>query len=214
MTCPLKKGKTNHFAVRIKPRLMMRQWKSMPMKRKKNLDEAQHVEESLSFLSPDEVEESTNLSEEFEDHVEATPVSSLPAHGDKHIVIFNHDNALMKEPLDMVDEHIDTFIQTDRHRWDLGHLIFYRDPIYDIEGRPQEKGFALSSSKDYFSCIYDSYVWQPDDDMITDLFEDDQSQHFQDDFQSSLGNFDAYLFGDADLLYEDYRPPSSSILEE
>jgi hypothetical protein len=69
--------------------------------------------------------------------------------------------------------------------------------------------------KNHFAVrIYDSYVWKPDDDMITDLFEDDQSQHFQDDFQSSLGNFDAYLFGDADLLYEDYRPPSSSILEE
>jgi hypothetical protein len=96
----------------------------------------------------------------------------------------------------------------------FGHLIFYRDPIYDIEGSPQEKGFELSSSEDYFSCIYDSYVWQPDDDMITDLFEDDRSQHFQDDFQSSLGTCDAYLFGDADLLYEDSQPPSSSILEE
>jgi hypothetical protein len=50
--------------------------------------------------------------------------------------------------------------------------------------------------------------------MITDLFEDDRSQHFQDDFQSSLGTCDAYLFGDADLLYEDSQPPSSSILEE
>jgi hypothetical protein len=30
----------------------------------------------------------------------------------------------MKEPLDMVDEHIDTFIQTGRHKWDLVHLIF------------------------------------------------------------------------------------------
>jgi hypothetical protein len=50
--------------------------------------------------------------------------------------------------------------------------------------------------------------------MITNLFEDDQSQHFQVDFQSSLGTCDAYIFGDVDLLYEDSQPPSSSILEE
>jgi hypothetical protein len=37
----------------------------------------------------------------------------------------------------------------------------------------------------------DSYGWQPDDDMITYLFEDEWSQHFQDDFQSSLGTCDA-----------------------
>jgi hypothetical protein len=54
----------------------------------------------------------------------------------------------MKEPLYMVDDHIDTFIQTGRHKWDFGCLFFYRDPIYDIEGNPQEKGFELSSSKD------------------------------------------------------------------
>jgi hypothetical protein len=50
--------------------------------------------------------------------------------------------------------------------------------------------------------------------MIIDLFEDDWLQHFQDDFQSSLGTCDAYIFGDVDLLYEDSHPPSSSILEE
>jgi hypothetical protein len=106
----------------------------------------------------------------------------------------------------MIDEHINTFIQTNRCRWDFSRLIFDRDLIYDIEGSPQEKGFELSSSEDYFSCVYDSDVWQLDSDMITDLLEDDQSQHFHDDFQSSLGTCDAYLFGDADLLYEDSHP--------
>jgi hypothetical protein len=36
----------------------------------------------------------------------------------------------------------------------------------------------------------------PDDDMVTDLFrpfEDDLSQHFQDDFRSFLGSCDAIL---------------------
>jgi hypothetical protein len=113
----------------------------------------------------------------------------------------------------MFDNHIDTFIQTSTCRWDFGCLIFYRDPVYDIEGNPQEKGFELSFSEDYFSCIYDSYVWKPDDDTIANLLEDDQSRHFYNDFQSSLGTCDAYLFGDADLLYEDSHPPSSSILE-
>jgi hypothetical protein len=123
------------------------------------LIKGKHVEASLSLLPPDEVdvvqscsppvhevEETTSLDDEFEDLVEATPTSSLLAHKDKEMV--SHVDGIMKEPLDMVDEHIDTFIQTDRRRWDFGHLIFYRDPIYNIEGSPQEKGFELSSSED------------------------------------------------------------------
>jgi hypothetical protein len=62
--------------------------------------------------------------------------------------------------------------------------------------------------------VFDSYGYHINHDMITNLFEDDRSQHFQDDFQSSLGACDAYFFGDADLLYEDYQPPSFPILEE
>ena len=46
----------------------------------------------------------------------------------------------------MVDENIDTFIQTGRRRWDFGHLIFDRDPIYDIEGRSHENGVEVSYS--------------------------------------------------------------------
>jgi hypothetical protein len=83
-------------------------------------------------------------------------------------------NGLVREPLHMVDEHIDTFIQTDICRWDFGCLIFDKDPIYDIESNPQENGFDLSYLEDYFSCVYDSYVWEPDDDMITYLFGDTQ----------------------------------------
>jgi hypothetical protein len=89
-----------------------------------------------------------------DDDVHAT---TPPAHENKEMVIFV--DGLVKEPLHMVDEHIDTFIQTGRRRWDFGCLIFDRDPIYDIEGTPQEKGFELSSSEDYFSYVYGSYVW-------------------------------------------------------
>jgi hypothetical protein len=46
---------------------------------------------------------------------------------------------------------------------------FRRDPIYDIEGTPKEKGFEFSSPQEYFSC-----TWEPDDEMITYLFEDSQ----------------------------------------
>jgi hypothetical protein len=132
------------------------------------------------------------------------------------MVIFSHIDGFMKEPLDLVDDHIDMFIQTGRRRWDFGCFIFYRDPIYDIEGSSQAKGVEVSSSEDWSSCMYDSDVWHPDDDMITDLFcpfEDDPTQHFQDDFQPSLGSCDADPFGDADLFYEDFQPPSSSILD-
>jgi hypothetical protein len=83
-------------------------------------------------------------------------------------------DGLVKKPLHTIDEHIDTFIQAGRHRWGFGHLIFYRYPIYDIGGTPQENGFELSSSEDYFSYVYGSYVSKPNDDIITDLFEDTQ----------------------------------------
>jgi hypothetical protein len=37
MTDPFEKRKTKHFAVRIKPLVMKRRWRSMPMKRKRIL---------------------------------------------------------------------------------------------------------------------------------------------------------------------------------
>jgi hypothetical protein len=51
-----KKGNIKHSVLRIKPRVMKRRWRSMPVKRKNNLDEVQHIEVSLSLLSPDVVE--------------------------------------------------------------------------------------------------------------------------------------------------------------
>jgi hypothetical protein len=98
------------------------------------------------LLPVHEVVETTILSDEFEDLVKSPPTYGLPTHEDKEIVI--HANGLMKEHLDIVDENIETFIQTGRRRWDFGRLIFYIEPIYDIEGRPQEKGFELSSSEE------------------------------------------------------------------
>jgi hypothetical protein len=45
-----------HSALKIKPCVIKRHWRSMPIKRKKNLDEAQNVEASFSLLLLDEDE--------------------------------------------------------------------------------------------------------------------------------------------------------------
>jgi hypothetical protein len=52
----------------------------------------------------------------------------------------------------------------------VGCFIFYRYPIYDIEGSSQVEGFEISSSEDWSSCVYDSDIWHPNDEMVTDLF--------------------------------------------
>jgi hypothetical protein len=84
-TGPFEKRQTKHFVLRIKPLVMKRQWRGMSIKRKKNSDESQHVETSLSLLPLDvgevvhpcfphahEVEEANSLNdEEYEDPVEA-----------------------------------------------------------------------------------------------------------------------------------------------
>jgi hypothetical protein len=46
----------------------------------------------------------------------------------------------MEQPSDIVDDHIDDFIQVGRHRWDVVCFIIDRDPIYDIEGSSQVEG--------------------------------------------------------------------------
>jgi hypothetical protein len=54
----------------------------------------------------------------------------------------------MEQPSDIVDEHIDDFIQVGRRRWDAGCFIIDRYPIYDIEGRSQAEGVEILSSED------------------------------------------------------------------
>jgi hypothetical protein len=170
-TDPFERRQTKHSILRIKPLEMKTRWRGI--KGKKKVDESQRVETSLSlllldegevvqpcFLHADEVEEEISPNgEEIEDPVEASLAPALPPHKDKEMVIFGHNDGHMKETLDMVDDHIDTFIQTGRDTWDFCCFIFYRDPIYDIEGSSQVKGFESSPSEDYFSCVYDSYVW-------------------------------------------------------
>jgi hypothetical protein len=80
-----------------------------------------------------------------------------------------------------------------------------RDPIYDIEGGSQVEGVGFSSSEEWSSYIYDSYSWQPGDDMVANLFrpfEDDLSHHTQSDPRSSFGT---YPFEDAYLFYEEFQ---------
>jgi hypothetical protein len=87
-------------------------------------------------------------------------------------VINSYDaDEFVEQPSDIVDDHIDDFIQVGRCRWDVGCFIIDRDPIYDIEGSSQDKeGVEVSSSEDWSSCMYDSDIWHPSDDMVTYLF--------------------------------------------
>jgi len=126
------KGHMKHSALRIKPRVMKRHWRSMPMKRKKNLDEAQHVEASFSLLLLDE------------DEVIQTCLP--PAHEDEENISLDDKNDLVQDPSDMVDIHIDDFIQVGRHRWDVSCFSIDIDPIYDNESGSQEGRVDFSSS--------------------------------------------------------------------
>jgi hypothetical protein len=106
-----------HSTLRIKPRVMKRQWKSMPMKRKNNIYEVQHVEASFSLLPLNvvevfqlcshhvhEVEEATSLNDDIEEHGEDVHASTPLADKDKEMII--NDDGIMKKPLDMVDDPI------------------------------------------------------------------------------------------------------------
>jgi hypothetical protein len=95
-----------------------------------DLDEFYHVKDPYDTFDEDEaVIYVLPLDEDVH-------VSTPPKHEDKEMVIFSHVGGLMKEILDMVDEHIDTFLQTGKCRWDFVRLIFYRDPIHDIVASP------------------------------------------------------------------------------
>jgi hypothetical protein len=52
----------------------------------------------------------------------------------EEVINFYDADEIMEQPPDTIDDHIDDFIQIGRCTWDLGCFIFYRDPIYDIEG--------------------------------------------------------------------------------
>jgi hypothetical protein len=140
------------------------------IKIKKNYDKAQHIEAPLSLIPldkgevvqpclPPNVEEAISLDdEEFEGLVEDVHASAPPAHIDEKMVIFSHTDGLMKVPFDMVDEPIDTFIQTGRRRWDRSYLKFDKDPIYDIEGSSQEE--EVSSLEEWSSYMLGSYKYR------------------------------------------------------
>jgi hypothetical protein len=60
-----------------------------------------------------------------------------------------------------------------------------------------------TSSEDFFLHSGGPYMFQPNDDMVIDLFypfEDDPTRHFQDEFWPSLVSCDPYLF------HEDFLP--------
>jgi hypothetical protein len=89
-----------------------------------DLDEFSHVENLDDTFDEDKALISILPLDEY------VHACTPPTHEDKEMVILSHAYGLMKEPLDMVDEHINTFIHTGRRRWYFGLLIFYIDPIY------------------------------------------------------------------------------------
>jgi hypothetical protein len=110
-------------------------------------------------------------------------------------VINSYDaNEIMEQPPDIVDDHIDDFIQTGRGKWGFGCFIFYEDTIYDIESTSQIKDTERISSEDLFLYPNGPYMCQPDD-MVTHFFhpfKDDLTLHFQDDFQPPYLDFDRH----------------------
>lgn len=120
-----------------------------------------------------------------EDLVEATQAFVLPAHEDEKMVGCSHTDRFMKEPLDVVGEHIDYFICVERRKWDVGYSNFNRDPIYDIEGGFRVDNDKLIPSECLSTFLYGLDVSQHDDDMVTDLFrppKDEWLQHTYVDF--------------------------------
>jgi hypothetical protein len=71
-----------------------------------------------------------------------------PTHEDEEMISISDTNDLVEDPYDMFDQHIDGFIHVGRCRWGVGCIIFYGDPIYDVEGISQAKVFELSSLED------------------------------------------------------------------
>jgi hypothetical protein len=126
-----------HSELRIKPCVMKRRWRSMPMKRKKNLDEVKHDEASSSFLLLDE------------DEVIQTCLP--PSHEDEETIILNDTYDLVQDFSNMVNVQIDDFIQVGRCRWDVICFSINRYPIYDIGGGSQEEVVEFSSSEEFSS---------------------------------------------------------------
>jgi hypothetical protein len=156
------------------------------------LEEHIHEESCQEDLDDEDLDE-TSVSIFSLDEGEVIHPCLPPAHEDKKIIGFNDTDDLVEDPSDVVDQHIDDFIHVGRRRWDVVCFTFDKDPIYDVEGSSQTKGVELSSSEDWSSCTYDSDAWHPGNDMITDLFQDDSSQHTHEDFQPpSCSDLDGY----------------------
>jgi len=183
-----------------------------PPPAKEALEEHVHEESSQKDLNYEEPDE-TSMSIIPLDEYEIVQPRFPPAHKDEEVISPKDADVFMGDLSDMVDQHLDDFIQFWRHRWDVSFFIFYRIPIYDIEGGSCATGIELSSLENWSPHAYNSDSWQRDEDMVTDLFhrfEDDLSQHTHDDSQPSLQSRDEYPFGDSDLFYEDFEPPSCS----
>ena len=117
----------------------------------------------------------------------------------------------MEQPSDRVDDHIDDFICVRKRGWDIGCFSFDRNPIFDVEGSYQLKNTEIFPLEDYFPYMDDQDTWQPNDDMISDLFNppgDGLLQYTCVDFQPYLGD---YPFEDSKLLFDEDSQPYSCL---
>jgi hypothetical protein len=150
MTDTLEEKQEKKYALRIKPLVMKRRWRGLYIKRNTNYDKEQHIEALLSLIPLDEGEVVKSCSPPNVEEVIISMMNNLKVqlNMSMHLLLlhtktkrwsfFSHTDGLMKVPFDMVDDPIDTFIQTGTCKWDLSCLKFDRDPIYDNEGSSQE----------------------------------------------------------------------------
>jgi hypothetical protein len=57
-----------------------------------------------------------------------------PAHEEEEMINISDTNDPVEDPSDTVDQHIDDFVCVGRRRWGVCYIIFYGDPIYNVEG--------------------------------------------------------------------------------
>jgi hypothetical protein len=107
-----------------------------------DLDEFSHDEDPDDAFDEDEA---LTSSLPPDDDVHAT---TPPAHENKVMVVFV--DGLVKEPLHTVDEHIDTFIQIGRCKWDFVISFLIETPFMTLRVPLKKRGLRCHLQKTIF----------------------------------------------------------------
>jgi hypothetical protein len=169
------------------------------------IEEVSHEDEVLvSALPFDEVIQASTLPAQEEENM----VSHFPFQDFDDALFYDSESEeVLEKPFDVLDpscyDNIDEFIHVGRRKWDVIGLD--GGPIYDIQGHfqllPLQQPCVIATNPD---------VWQQEDDMITNLFQqpkDDLLQHSHEDFWSYPGDFGTCSFEHLDLFYEENFQP-------